>query len=337
MNSVAPDTSYLNHMLRYAAAKRFGSTLSNARLKELGAKIDFYPGVPDVFGRLRDEVAADADFMRHEIRVEHYIISTGLRQMILGSKVAASIDGVWACEFVESPAPPGYLENPSSNVSPSEISQIGYMIDNTTKTRAIFEINKGSNKLPIDVNDTIAKEERRVPFQNMIDVADGPSDIPVFSILNQYGGKTFAVYNPGSPKEFAQVYNLQQQGRVQGRGPADYREESHTSKWLSHSVREIARQITQSRSQLLDTRVKKSPRHIADDRPSKSAKPAVSRKATDRKPQTDAAAEEAISEAEFLEILRACGVDVARQFAEADIKRSFDTLLLSRLRKNSSH
>ncbi len=54
------------------------------------------------------------------------------------------------------------------------------MIDNTSKTRAIFEINKGSNKFKIDVNSKIDRDRRRVPFSNMIYVADGPSDIPVF-------------------------------------------------------------------------------------------------------------------------------------------------------------
>ena len=54
------------------------------------------------------------------------------------------------------------------------------MIDNTSKTRAIFEINKGSNKFNIDVNSKIDRDKRRVPFENMIYIADGPSDIPVF-------------------------------------------------------------------------------------------------------------------------------------------------------------
>ncbi len=61
------------------------------------------------------------------------------------------------------------------------IKDIGYVIDNTTKTRAIFEINKGVNKNPdIDVNAHMPREDRRIPFQNMIYIADGPSDVPVF-------------------------------------------------------------------------------------------------------------------------------------------------------------
>ena len=69
------------------------------------------------------------------------------------------------------------------------------MIDNTSKTRAIFAINKGVNKHDyIDVNSKMDKEDRRVPFEHMIYIADGPSDVPVFFILKQYGGKTFAIH-----------------------------------------------------------------------------------------------------------------------------------------------
>ena len=77
------------------------------------------------------------------------------------------------------------------------------MIDNTTKTRAIFEINKGTNKNPgIDVNAKVVPEDRRIPLQNMIYIADGPSDVPSFSVVKKGGGKTYAVYNPAVRAEF---------------------------------------------------------------------------------------------------------------------------------------
>jgi hypothetical protein len=137
------------------------------------------------------------------------------------------------------------------------------MIDNTSKTRAIFEINKGTNKLSaIGVNDTIAQEDRRVPFQNMIYIADGPSDVPSFSILNQYGGKTFAVYKPGSKPEFKQVSSLQALNRVQGIGEAHYTEGSLTSMWILNAIEEIANRIVEGRETLLRQKVGRSPRHI---------------------------------------------------------------------------
>jgi hypothetical protein len=75
----------------------------------------------------------------------------------------------------------------------------------------------------------------------MIYVADGPSDVPVFSILNQYGGKTYAVYkNEGSIEQFRQAKALAEQDRVQGYGPAEYSDGTHTYMWLTTAVQDIA-------------------------------------------------------------------------------------------------
>ena len=185
--------------------------------------------------------------------------------MILGSEIAPHIDGVWGCEFVETPPPAGYLDptGPKAPRSSKIISQIAYALDNTTKTRAIFEINKGTNKISdIDVNANIPDEDRRVPIQNMIYIADGPSDIPVFSIVNRFGGRTFAVYQPGSSEEFSQVNNLQKQGRVQSFGEANYKEGSQTAMWLRNAVVEIAGQIVKDRETALGEKVGKPPRHL---------------------------------------------------------------------------
>lgn len=137
------------------------------------------------------------------------------------------------------------------------------MTINTTKTRAIFEINKGTNKDPrIDVNASIRQEDRRAPFQNMVYIADGPSDIPCFSIINQYGGKTFAVYRSGSMEEFAQVDSLRQQGRVQSYGEANYEKGSQTYMWILHTVQSIAKRIVENRARALTERVHAPPNHI---------------------------------------------------------------------------
>jgi len=266
LDLISTDTLYLNHILTYAQQGIF-KTLNNARLKALGDKIELYEGLPEFFDRIKRLVAARQEFRQHEIQVEHYIVSTGLRQMILGSRIAPFVDGVWGCEFIEDPPPPGYLDKGKKKASDSNdekiISQIAYALDNTTKTRAIFEINKGSNKLPdIDVNAMIPDEDRRVPFQNMIYIADGPSDIPVFSLINRFGGRTFAVYRPGSDEEFAQVNNLQKQNRVQSFGEANYTEGSQTSMWIKNAVNEISDQIVNNREKALGDKIGKPPKHL---------------------------------------------------------------------------
>jgi hypothetical protein len=264
LDLISTDTLYLNHILTYTRQGTFKG-LNNARLRKLGGKIKLYEGLPDFFDKIKHVVATNPEYVQHEIQVEHYIVSTGLRQMILGSKIAPHVDGVWGCEFIEDPPSPGYLDTGKRAASGESkvISQIAYALDNTTKTRAVFEINKGSNKIPdIEVNAMIPDADRRVPFQNMIYIADGPSDIPVFSLINRFGGRTFAVYQPGSSKEFSQVNNLQKQKRVQSFGEANYTEDSQTSMWIKNAITEICSQIVKNRERALGDKIGKPPKHL---------------------------------------------------------------------------
>jgi hypothetical protein len=119
-----------------------------------------------------------------------------------------------------------------------------------------------------------------VPIENMIYIADGPSDVPVFSILRQYGGKTLAVYNPEREGEFNQVLDLQTQGRVDAFGPADYRDASHTTRCLNRWVDQIAERIFERRERLLGEHVQKPPQHLAEkeaEAPQPGAAPAASK------------------------------------------------------------
>ena len=265
LDMISSETVYLNHILTYVRSGIFDG-LNNILLRKLGAKLEFYPGLPGFFEKLKKSVNKRPEFTRHDIRIEHYVISTGQRQMIMGSQIAPFIDGAWGCEFIEDPPPPDYLNHKKASMPKNQnqaINQMAYVLDNTTKTRAIFEINKGSNKVPdIDVNAMIPEGDRRIPMSHMIYVADGPSDVPVFSILNRFGGRTFAVYRKGSSQEFSQVNNLQKQGRVQSFGEANYTAGSQTAMWLENAVNEIAEQIVKNRENALGERVGKPPKHL---------------------------------------------------------------------------
>lgn len=247
---ISTEILYLNHILEYIRLNKFPG-LSNKMLRELGEELVFYPGLPDFFSQLKRELETDV-FLHHEITLEHYVVSTGLTQMIKGSAIAPFLDGIWGCEFLEG-------RDPNNPV----LAQLGYVIDNTTKTRAIFEINKGANKhSEINVNARVDDEDRRIPIENIIYVADGPSDVPVFSVVNSSGGKTFGVYKQGSENEFNQANSLQQQGRVQSFGPADYSAGSQTYMWLTNAVRSIAKKIVQQRERVLDDKVGEAPKHL---------------------------------------------------------------------------
>ena len=276
--SVNSDTSYLNHILTYVKAGIFKG-LNNALLHEFGKELKFYPGLPQFFGEVKSLINDDEKYKAFDIRLEHYVVSTGFAETIRGSAIAPFVDGIYGCEFIESPAQPGYLESfesgdvPSatagiSNVATptaSEISQIASALDNTSKTRYLFEINKGSNKYPetIDVNSSIARESRRVPFENMVYIADGPSDVPAFSILNYNGGSTVAVYPKGDVKAFRQVDALRRDNRVQMFGEADYETASQSWLWLTEKVRAIADSIVERKQAAIRNSAGAPPTHLS--------------------------------------------------------------------------
>jgi hypothetical protein len=260
---LAPEIAYLNHLLTYVLAGPLKG-LNNRILRECGADIQFYRGLPEFFERAKGFVRERPEYVKHDISLEHYVVSTGIAPMVRGSKLAPFIDGVWACEFVENPLQPGFLAQKEFPLeAAAEIAQIGMVIDNTTKTRAIFEINKGTNKNPaIDVNSKMAAEDRRIPFQNMIYIADGPSDVPSFSVVKGNGGKAYAVYNPEKSEEFAQNDRLRQSGRIDHYGPADYTAGSSTSQWLRLHIHQICDRIVADREAAVLLKASKPPRHL---------------------------------------------------------------------------
>ena len=231
---VNPETIYLNQLIRYARTGRIKG-LSNSTLKKYGEKVEFFNGVPEIFDLTRSLIEDEVKYQEHDIKVEHYIVSTGLAEIIRGSKVGDIVDGIWGCEFIETP-----MDESGEMV----IGEIGYTIDNTTKTRALFEINKGVNKdIGINVNASIPEKYRRVHFINMVYVADGPSDIPAFSVVNRNGGATFAVYPTGDIKAMEQVERLRENNRIHMFAEADYSEGRTACMWLCNKIREFADKI----------------------------------------------------------------------------------------------
>ena len=255
------DTIYLNHLLTYIQQGPLKG-LNNATLFSLGKELEFYPGLPDFFTRIREEIEQDQAFAAFGIKLEHYVVSTGFAETIKGSAIAPLVEDVFASEFIEAPAPPGFLDNAPSP-APMGITQIASALDNTSKTRYIFEINKGSNKFPaLHVHAKVLTENRRIPFANMVYIADGPSDVPAFSIMNAGGGYTYAIYPAGDRRALRQVDTLRREGRIQMYGEADYREGSQTCLWLTETARGIAARMVQERQERIRHSAGEPPRHL---------------------------------------------------------------------------
>ena len=210
-NEMDTNLAYMYKMVKEAE----GNLIFNRRtLAEYGSKVALFPGVREWFARVRAYGEAAG------VDVEHYIISSGLREMIEGSAIAAEFEQIYANSFL-------YNERGVA-VWPAQ------MVNYTNKTQFLFRISKGVT----DVNDPAVNEffdrsELRVPFRNMVYVGDSDTDIPCMKLVTTYGGHSIGVYDPA--KGDARVRQLMREGRIRYFAPADYTEGSE----LDALIREI--------------------------------------------------------------------------------------------------
>jgi len=177
----------------------------------MGKALEFFPGVCDWFART-NSIGKDLG-----IKVEHYILSSGLKEIIEGSKICKHFKEVFACEFL-------YDEN---NVACWPKNVVNY----TTKTQFLFRINKGVLDISDDVslNKYTPEDDRAIPFRNMIYIGDGLTDVPCMRLVKANGGFSIAVYQN---KQKAKVEDLLRYGRVDYILPADYSANSDLDKTI---------------------------------------------------------------------------------------------------------
>ena len=181
---------------------------------KLGTDLEFYPGVETWFERI-NRIGEELG-----VKVEHYIISSGLREIIEGSSIYKYFREVFACEFL-------YDEN---NVACWPKNAVNY----TTKTQFLFRINKGILDISKDeeLNKYTPEDDRPIPFRNMIYIGDGLTDVPCMKLVKVNGGYSIAVYTKGKRNK---VESLLEHGRVDFISPADYSEGGE----LDNTVRDI--------------------------------------------------------------------------------------------------
>lgn len=208
-----------NHMDQVSAYMYFmaqeaeGKIIFNRQtLAEYGAKVKLFPGVKDWFERIRKYGEEKG------VIIEHYIISSGIKEMIEGTEVAKSFERIYACSF--------YYNDRGVAKWPAQI------VNYTNKTQFLFRIEKGV----LDVNDPgvnefFHSEETRVPFRNIVYLGDSDTDIPCMKLVNSSGGYSIGVYN-SETKDKAKVYKMMREKRIKYFAPADYREGTDLDKLI---------------------------------------------------------------------------------------------------------
>ena len=196
--------------LMFDTAHEHGIRLRRTSFKEFGKHIELFEGVKDWF-RLVNEYG-----VAHGVKVEHYINSSGLKEIIEGSPIAGEFKHIFAGTFL-------YDAN-------GDAEWPGIAVDYTAKTQFLFKISKGifSMRDNKQVNSSVADDKKRIPFSHMIYFGDGDTDVPCMKIVGMFGGHSIAVYNPESDKKKASALKLKRQGRVAFATPAVYTERSRT-------------------------------------------------------------------------------------------------------------
>ena len=207
--------------LMFDEAKRNDISLTREGFREFGKDIELYEGVKGWF-KLVNEYADSRG-----VKVEHYINSSGLKEIIEGSVIAKEFKHIFAGTFIYDEK--GVAEWP------------GIAVDYTAKTQFLFKISKGifSSRDSKMVNESSTDDEKRITFSNMIYFGDGETDIPCMKIVNMFGGHSIAVFDPHNEKKRAAAQKLLKQGRVRFISPANYTKDSRTYRLVCSIIDKI--------------------------------------------------------------------------------------------------
>ncbi len=218
-NDMDGNLAYMYKMFKEAE----GNFVFNKKaLMEYGAKVKLYPGVEAWFERIK-QYGKELNVI-----VEHYIISSGLKEMIEGTTIAknGAFEKIYASSF--------FYNERGVAVWPAQV------INYTSKTQFLFRIEKGV----LDINDPgvnefFPPEDIRVPFRNMVYIGDSDTDIPCMKLVNSYGGHSIGVYNPETADK-SKVFKMIKDNRIRYFAPADYSEGSELDQLLKAIIDKTA-------------------------------------------------------------------------------------------------
>lgn len=214
--------SNLAYMLKMVLESRGRIEFSRKALMEYGGRVKLFEGVDTWFRRIREYG------QQHGVIVEHYIISSGLKEMIEGTSIAQSgaFEKIYASSF--------YFNDEGVAQWPAQV------INYTSKTQFLFRIEKGV----LDINDPGVNEyfppdQVRVPFRNMVYIGDSDTDIPCMKLVNTYGGHSVGVYNPETGDK-RKVHKMLRDQRIRYFAPADYRDGSELDRLVKDIIHKTA-------------------------------------------------------------------------------------------------
>ena len=216
-NGMDSNRAWMYLMITKAAGR---TPMTRESLREYGSKVRLFPGVRHWFRRIREFG------LRNSVIVEHYIISSGLREMIEGTPVGGEFEKIYASSF--------YFDGEGVARWPAQA------INYTGKTQFLFRIAKGV--LDVNdpgVNDSFPPEKIRVPFRNMIYIGDSDTDIPCIKLVSTNGGHSIGVYDTRT-QDKTKVWKMMREKRIRYFAPADYNNGSDLDSLVKDIIRRTA-------------------------------------------------------------------------------------------------
>lgn len=196
--------AYMYCML--SGAKKKNLPITRELLVGQGKSVELFKGVDSWFDRINEYGK------EHGLNIEHYVISSGLKEIIEGTEIANKFTRIFASEFL-------YDDNTE------EAIWVKMAVNYTNKTQFVYRINKGvldvSNH--VDLNRSTPDAERRIRFPNMVYFGDGLTDVPCMKLVRSSGGTSIALYNESKTDLISKLLD---HNRVDFAFNADYSENS---------------------------------------------------------------------------------------------------------------
>lgn len=228
-NLMDNNLAWMYELIKYSKFK--GKSLKKEYFREIGADVKLYNGVETWFKRTTEYAA------KKGIQLEHYIISSGLKEIIEGSKIAPAFERIYASSYMYSAD--GVAEWPAQAVN------------YTNKTQYIFRIAKGfMEEYDERVNDSMPDEKLRIPYENIVYIGDSATDIPCMRLVKSRGGYSIGVFDPEKDNR-ARVYQLFNDGRLNFYAPADYTARGLLFSYIKQVVDEISAREKMRTEQLI--------------------------------------------------------------------------------------
>lgn len=218
-NDASEILCYMHLMMKYAGLKNI--SLQRSSFQSFGKDIELFKGVEEWFSLINEYGKSKG------VIIEHYINSSGLKEIIEGTPIAKEFKNIFACS---------YMYDVDGRAHWPAVA-----VDYTAKTQFLFKINKGiesvrDNK---EINKYVPEQERKIPFRHMIYFGDGETDIPCMKLIKQQGGHSIAVYKPRDTKKKNIAKKLINENRVNFVCSADYSKDKEMYKVVTKIIDRI--------------------------------------------------------------------------------------------------